>query len=209
MGCDIHINVEVKDNKGKWHWIYEGVKKWQSAMGAFDLDRNYTLFGLLAGIRGDNKPFIEPRGLPKDVSPEVQKMFDKGVGNWHTGTWLTVKELKKIDWKQKIDMEGCVDAENYKVYKQKGSPDCWSSMSGGQLTIEVSNADMDKVLKMNTEQMGDIYFYTYIKWKESLEQACGYSIQRLISQIGFLDSWDEEWTKRTESTVRIVFWFDN
>lgn len=68
-------------------------------------ERNYRLFGVLAGVRGDGKPIAEPRGYPDDLSAEgkhwagmfnaqcVGECVDIGPGD-HSFSWLTVAELQ-------------------------------------------------------------------------------------------------------------------
>lgn len=57
-------------------------------------DRNYDVFGVLAGVRGRCAPIVEPRGCPDDVSDAVR------YGNsWdHTPSWYLVSELLAYDW---------------------------------------------------------------------------------------------------------------
>lgn len=57
MGCDIHAVVRVKPKKGP-PYVFTDVQ----------IDRDYELFGILAGIRDNTAPNIQlPRGLPKDI----------------------------------------------------------------------------------------------------------------------------------------------
>ena len=61
MGCDIHAYIEYK------HW---GDKWWPFAN--LDIDRDYQLFGLMAGVRrSDIDPVAQPRGVPSDASWKV------------------------------------------------------------------------------------------------------------------------------------------
>lgn len=85
MGCDIHVCVELKESWGN---------KWCACIledGAFS-DRNYVLFGMLAGVRGDGPTISEPRGWPPDLSPEVKTAIENDMGD-HSASWLTVKEI--------------------------------------------------------------------------------------------------------------------
>ena len=113
MGCDIHPFAEVRRD-GAWH--VNTAKVFPNAYadcGAepftdkpFDW-RGYGMFGLLAGIRdGDIVPISEPRGLPDDVSPEVDKALNgpslRSTDFWsdpglHSYSWLTLAELQAVD----------------------------------------------------------------------------------------------------------------
>lgn len=90
MGCDIHMHVECKHD-GVWKRhnveIYKG--------------RNYELFGILAGVRGNSTPISYPKGLPVDVSYEVMQGHDLwGWGN-HSASWLTFDEI----WSSRFDYD--------------------------------------------------------------------------------------------------------
>jgi hypothetical protein len=62
MGADIHMFVEYK---------HKDSNDWRSFGGRISVRRNYTLFGLLADVRG--KGVIYPqRGLPDDISYETK-----------------------------------------------------------------------------------------------------------------------------------------
>ena len=85
MATDIWIHVEYKSRKtGKWTYAYEA-----------DGDRNYKLFGILAGTRGDCWPLYDPRGLPIDISDKAKKEYEDWGADAHTPSWLTTQELKE------------------------------------------------------------------------------------------------------------------
>ena len=65
MATDIWIHVEYKSRKtGIWTYAYEA-----------DGDRNYKMFDVLAGTRGDCWPLYDPRGLPSDISDKAKKEY--------------------------------------------------------------------------------------------------------------------------------------
>lgn len=84
MATDIWIHIEHKSRKtNKYVYDYEA-----------DGDRIYALFGALAGLRGSFYLY-DPRGLPKDISPEVLKEYQSWGEDAHTPSWLTTEELRK------------------------------------------------------------------------------------------------------------------
>ncbi len=86
MGCDIHGFIEVK-YKGEWY-TYDKIP-----LGT----RNYTLFGLIAGVRDESvTPISQPKGIPKDVTPIVKIEIKKIGVDGHSHTWLSKKEMKKV-----------------------------------------------------------------------------------------------------------------
>lgn len=109
MGCDIH---GVLQHKEKGQWVDKEI---------LDIDRNYSLFGVLAGVRGFYEvPIDEPRGLPKDFHvverPEYtgtkyrpsaiyeSEYGDPGIfmGD-HSFTYLTLEEIQKYKHWHRID----------------------------------------------------------------------------------------------------------
>ena len=85
MATDIWIHVEYKSRKtGKWTYAYE-----------VDGDRNYNLFSVLAGTRGDCLPLYNPRGLPSDISDMAKKEYEDWGADAHTPSWLTTQEFKE------------------------------------------------------------------------------------------------------------------
>ena len=68
MGCDIHGYIEYEDwtdNDGKVH---------RSCFGENLGERDYAMFGLLAGVRRGTAIF-EPRGIPENTSFDVKHSF--------------------------------------------------------------------------------------------------------------------------------------
>jgi hypothetical protein len=84
MGCDIHLHTEIKIN-GTWHHYTEP-----------RVPRCYELFGLMAGVRGDNDPIVAPKGFPDDSSEVSRLMFERDGPDAHTPSWIDAVEIKKL-----------------------------------------------------------------------------------------------------------------
>jgi hypothetical protein len=159
MGCDIHMNVEVRRN-GRWQFVQPpepcGVPEcWMLAhatKSGYDhtphwwSDRNYSVFAALSGVRadeGDPAPISEPRGYPKDADPvtlydhpygepfsEINKGQDHGD---HSATWLGLDEVLDHDWSQTYYEHGIVTVEEFaRCLEQKCNPDSWCGGVGGK-----------------------------------------------------------------------------
>lgn len=104
MGADIHLFLERKMKSGNWACVTnfdaflhgEGLDG-RGATGSdlwFKLgQRDYTLFGALASVRGDG---LEPRGLPDDLSEIVQDEADSWVHDAHSHSWMYADEFADI-----------------------------------------------------------------------------------------------------------------
>ena len=74
--------------------LYERRPSYMSVLS----DRNYTLFGVLAGVRWAGvTPLFNHRGVPEDVSKKTMQdiPFDS---DYHGHTYFTVQELLDVDW---------------------------------------------------------------------------------------------------------------
>lgn len=126
MGCDIHLFAQRRI-KQPWYKAWLGHKdRWVSVdkyspnedYGKWDGEpeftiksedriytdgRNYNLFCALCGVRSyhfnDNPPMIsEPKGLPPNLCPEIQREVDNYGSDGHSHSWNFLKELESFDW---------------------------------------------------------------------------------------------------------------
>lgn len=66
------------------------------------LNRNYALFGVLAGVRWNDAPVIHPpRGVPDDASDKYRLIVAEWAEDAHTHSWATVAELLAYKWGRK------------------------------------------------------------------------------------------------------------
>jgi len=108
MGCDIHVYVEVKIND-KWKHVdslihdkyNEGVSDLEYLSSPHQVrehlfeNRNYTLFGLLAGVRDNSlSPIAPPRGIPDDTSDTIRETWE--LDGDHTPHYYTLVELESV-----------------------------------------------------------------------------------------------------------------
>lgn len=111
MGCDIHqINILIDAKTKKPYCIDGEIPNGQETdyhsdnVQEFIDGRNYKLFGILAGVRGDDfqingnvYPGI-PEELPEDMKKEIT---DPDYCN-HSFTWFYMQDLlKELEWTQK------------------------------------------------------------------------------------------------------------
>jgi hypothetical protein len=111
MGTDIHYNLErwvpaEQGGNGTWEIFYsseldpgaEEKALYEHWDGPLYINRNYTLFGVLCGVRSGIKPIAYPKGLPagNDGGAYRTKAFSYGdISNYgyHTPSWLSIREI--------------------------------------------------------------------------------------------------------------------
>ena len=100
MGCDIHIHAERRLPSGQWSAI-----RYLKPFSAPD----YGVFGWLAGVRNYSAltPISEPRGLPSRVSDTVARDYAIWSGDAHDASWLSVAELRAVDYEQIVEDRRC------------------------------------------------------------------------------------------------------
>lgn len=90
----MYMVFERRDVTGEWVSVgppsfeYHG-----NEVTAFEF-RNYSMFGLLAGVRRvDAGQISEPRGLPEDASEATASLVDDN--DLHSQSWLMLDELDR------------------------------------------------------------------------------------------------------------------
>lgn len=127
MGCDIFEYFEVYQN-GRWERleVLPTIPNWDDLPPAQEvaywslplyLDRDYRLFAILANVRNYNgiQPIALPRGLPEDLSPEVQADWNADNAS---PSWFLLQELLDFDWDQPLKGISPADTQAAKWQEQ-------------------------------------------------------------------------------------------
>lgn len=133
MSCDIHIVLEKKIKSGVAKDVWHICNNYRVSQDA-DFDempsptiqlktndmgfQNYECFGLLAGVRSLNEPFVEPRGLPPDCHMYTRKEYENNRKDYayHDPSWYGVKEL--IDFVDKMKPESEQSFSDKSMYNE-------------------------------------------------------------------------------------------
>ena len=130
MGCDIHSFVEVKRDD-KWERVFDKIfQDYGDSMTSEPFgNRSYSVFGFLADVRNYSHcpPISEQKGLPEDsewlnsphkyayetnpmsgeVIPyaerETNKKYLQDDWNYHSFSYLTLKELVDFDYSKTFE----------------------------------------------------------------------------------------------------------
>jgi hypothetical protein len=232
MGCDIHFYAEKKVN-GVW----QSADTWEQDRYADEREdarlavnqhfydgRNYDLFAILANVRngrgfagvdtGDGfKPISGPKGLPSDISAEVQAESDRWDCDGHSHSWLTVSELLAYDWTQRTKLRAFVQAAEYWRWnrydrRQGESPDETCGGIDGPKIRKVTEAEMKAILEPYGQEWSAAdkikkeldHVYCHCEWEQPYYRCC----RNFLS-----DTMPRLWRLGSPDDVRIVFWFDN
>lgn len=235
MGTDIHFYVE-RMVSGKWvscdTWEadeFEPKRKMVPYGGRFCDSRNYDLFAILADVRNGRGfagmktgegfvPISEPRGLPADMSPELQAESDMCD---HTPSWLLVSEIMAFDWTQRTRKSGVVDAQEFYRWRNwdRGRGLGPKSYSGGAFGAKVQMVDLDEMERrvsaiekeilsrgMSHDRLRDEmatrldHVYCQVEWETPYYRAAGEFLSECLPRL---------WRLGSASEVRCVFWFDS
>ena len=195
MGTDIYMHAEVKRN-GAWQLILENTEYHpeKNAQRREPIKvytgRDYNLFAILANVRNPNGRTVDdkkfdviapPRGLPKDLSPEIRDWFE----NWAMSpSWLLLSEILNFDWHGKVmHFEAMVDAR------------------AAHLFVEDEPFPSDKwpedVQKGYSTIMRD---GVTVRWADTYAASVGEGVLELFNKLK---------QHGEPSQVRLVFWFSH
>ena len=155
MGCDIHVYTEFKKENKTWvnvdkiikniyfngEWLFEDE---YCIIPIYDY-RNYELFEVLAGVRGNMDDAIHyPKGIPDDISKLTQDQYKHWSLIAHSQSYFTLYELKR---------------NRYKVKKEviKNYDDLITSLE--QRLCEIYNYDSVKSIMIDKTHMIRIVFW--------------------------------------------------
>lgn len=208
MGCDVHMYCEVRDAEGAWQLVDE--PRWRDWRDRPTIqpysNRNYSVFTILAGVRGDNAPPIaEPRGIPRDVSCALARghLLDGDGSTWlgeHSFSHLTLRELLAYDWHASMRHEGVIDLEAYRRWKAAG--ESWpNGVIGGIGGPGVVTLGEDELRDPKPGER----VYVRFPWHTGRSEACrGFYPEVLDSLVELAGD-----RGVTFDAVRIVFGFDS
>ena len=207
MGTDIYLYAEIKKNNG-WHHL-GGVEENPEYYPEdepnaqllkpveFYSTRNYNLFGILADVRNpngrtfDNQKFeviSPPRGLPKDLSPEIQNWLkdweweDDEESDVSSPSWLLLSELLQFDWHNKVmRYEAMVDARVAHLFEDE-KPFPYRQWPEG-IEISYSQYHRDGVT---------------VRWASTYAESVGKDFMDLLNDLR---------QHGEPSQIRLVFWF--
>jgi len=206
MGCDLHFFVEqkfddtweqVSSNEGPYD-EYMKQNEWYNY-------RNYSLFGLLAGVRKSFSKQIanEYSRLPENLSKVLRKSYDAGRDDYHTARCISLKELIDFPWEEAEIFVGYADVKQYRGLKN--NPETYDHYSYdvnvSKESLIVSADQMEKIIDLYAFENEGIKYYTKISWKEKYKDIVGLKFMENIEAMKKLDF--------NVENVRIIFWFDN
>lgn len=176
MGCDIHAYVEYSENGKSWRNLTVNAG-----------ERNYVMFGILAGVRVSQEQLFEPKGLPSgELGYKTRADY-----------WFRIVPEDQPDW---ADTEGWTSRENAERWIERGLSR--ASYDNGKL-IEVSDPDAHSVSWMTASELSravDRYREVVGKYWPNHTGAPTEWVMILAAM---------QAAEANGSHARVVFWFDN
>jgi len=100
MGCDIHMFLEKKlRDSDPWvadegHGLHSGNREYVREISP--VNRDYELFGLIAGVRSFKKSIYSVKGVPKDCDPRLMAHIAYYGNDYHSATFLSLDQFSKV-----------------------------------------------------------------------------------------------------------------
>ncbi|SCW36941.1 hypothetical protein SAMN04487970_1004149 [Paenibacillus tianmuensis] len=216
VGCDIQLFCEGflrkhKNTEKKWINIDQWYRQddWAEYMvtenegfhytDLIDNRRDYGLFYLLAGVRGNDEensylPISKAKGLPEHMDSLVKKYyenfceidFESEKVDFHHASYLTLKELKDSGYGNLMELKGWVYEDEHKKATE--------TIENGQ-KYQLHFVD---VKTPNRVEQGMVL----MEWKGYLNLNLTYLMERM-------EVLKKERAIENDEEIRIVFWFDN
>lgn len=89
MGCDIHCALEYKEKESSF-------SSWNTYATDISLGRSYTIFGLLANVRGPEELLGPPKGVPEDASFHYKDIVEKWGDDGHSHSYCSTQEWRDV-----------------------------------------------------------------------------------------------------------------
>jgi hypothetical protein len=182
MGADIHMYVEYREKKRAKQAKKAGtISPWYSYGDEINPGRNYIMFAILAGVRGNYKGSFDPKG----------QVDDMGYAAKHDAYMFIVDKPR-----EEIHDQGCVsreDALRYASWGRQIIDDTWVEHPDWHSHSWMTIKELEKVFKLYEK-------YASKEWREPIK--VGVEYRALLASMKALD--DEG-----NNEVRVVFWFDN
>lgn len=237
MSVDIYIYAERRQDTG-WALYSPGGRGEDGPLALEDIQPVYqtkrregdyelgrTLLDASSTPLGDGSRRIFPRGLPDDISSELENLvYDREKMKWmcNDPSWLLLRELLEIPWAGRGSRTtGLVDAMQYRVFKQMGRPEHFASSKTSEIFSAgprtglfgrlrllfsgllpepiprslITNAEMEQLIEGGKLTTGAL---TQITCKNSYPEFCEVFAQQTVPLLQTLGGPDD---------VRIVFWF--
>jgi hypothetical protein len=185
MGADIHMYVEYRSKKRAQEDQKQGRKPhWISYGDRTNPGRNYTLFGILAGVRGQYEDSFEPKGM---VDREEMGWASRG------DAYMFIVDRPG----EEIHEEGCCsreDAERWTQYGCQIIEDKWIEHPDWHSHSWMSIEELEEAFRRYKE-------HATAEWREPVHDV-PLEYRALLASMKALEDGGE-------NEVRVVFWFDN
>ena len=213
MGCDVHMFCEIRYGNGPWmaHPKHT-LNKEDDQYYAYEIqaaNRNYTMFGLLNGVRG-GKALCNDNGFPDDACELIDKEYCSWGIDAHSPNHISLASFKNA-----VDqLEQCYKQEDIELKED------WNdALREGEITQEEYDEKFNNKLVNSKTKIEDI-FYNYAELYKTIPPGKAvyefYELPDYRDIAVYLDKYIHDNTHYCPNglfdivpEVRLVFWFDN
>lgn len=205
MGCDIHAYIEYRVKQTPTSDEYD--KKWRNFGHKINPGRNYLIFSIMAGVRGEESDALfPPKGYPKDAGYAAEYDNFLYINDDEVGDNNVTKERAETYVKY-----GCVYKNNYEgkpawVSHPDWHSHSWLTLNELQLCFKeyinkehLSWEELEKQRKELSQRYKEIPANSWVGVVVNHDLAPEY--QAVIASMEKFESLGYE--------TRLVFWFDN
>lgn len=199
MGCDIHGYIEFRDPTAR-------EPRWTSFGGKLWLDRNYNMFGILAGVRVPEEQLYEARGIPSDLGWMAEDDYTLYVDDRCAGETKFCTRLDAEGWVRSGSSRWTNDKRNEVTHPDWHTPSWLTTAEYGEALRHYNerreqwetDAEIE-VARIRREQPQFAPFYEIHKPGEAWRLGVSYT-----AILGAMVAAEEHGCQ-----ARLVFWFDN
>lgn len=176
MGCDIHAYVEYTTDGKYWRNLTANAG-----------ERNYVMFGVLAGVRVSEEQLFEPKGLPPG------ELGYKTRGDY----WLRIAPAEHLEL---VNMDGWTSRENAERWVEQRLSR--ASYENGNLT-SVSDPDAHSVSWLTASELSQ----AVDRYREVIGKYWPNDTSAPTEWVMILAAMQA--AEANGAQARVVFWFDN
>jgi hypothetical protein len=186
MGADIHMFIHYKEKDSSSDW-------WRDFGGNINPGRDYTMFGVLAGVRiGTFDEGLSPKGLPEhSLSWAADEAYYVPIYEKENESDPNHRHNEEGRWEVSVEYAKTWESYGRKIIERGGKP------------VKISNPDWHSASWLTTKELSNAYRkYNSVCKKEGWGGKVSPVYKAILHSMRALED-------NGNNIVEVVFWFDN